>query len=42
MERLQNDLEITRLQLEDTKNENTILRTQLQSHGIMPDISGGS
>jgi hypothetical protein len=29
-----------RQQCEELKNENAILRTQLQQHGIIPDISG--
>lgn len=39
-ERLQVDHELLRQQCEELKNENTILRTQLQQHGIIPDISG--
>lgn len=41
-ERLQVDLELLRQQCEDMKNENAMLRAQLQSHGIIPDVSGGS
>ncbi|XP_060083522.1 upstream stimulatory factor 2-like isoform X2 [Ylistrum balloti] len=41
-ERLSVDLELLRQQCEDMKNENAILRAQLQSHGIIPDVSGGS
>lgn len=33
-ERLQMDNEMLRQQIEDQKNENTVLRTQLQQHGI--------
>lgn len=39
-ERLQVDHELLRQQCEELKNENAILRTQLQQHGIIPDISG--
>ncbi|VDI20466.1 upstream stimulatory factor 1-like isoform X2 [Mytilus galloprovincialis] len=39
-ERLQVDLELLRQQCEELKSENQILRTQLQQHGIIPDISG--
>ncbi|KAK3107268.1 hypothetical protein FSP39_010783 [Pinctada imbricata] len=40
-ERLSVDLDIVRQQCEELKNENAILRAQLQSHGLIPDIPGG-
>ncbi|XP_062566703.1 upstream stimulatory factor 2-like isoform X1 [Saccostrea cucullata] len=39
-ERLSVDLELLRQQCEELKNENSILRAQLQSHGLIPDIPG--
>ena len=40
-ERLSVDLDIARQQCEELKNENAILRAQLQSHGLIPDINAG-
>lgn len=39
-ERLSVDHDLLRQQCEELKNENQILRQQLQNHGIIPDISG--
>lgn len=42
-ERLSLDNELLRQQCEDLKNENAILRNQMQQHGIvLPDVSGGA
>lgn len=41
-ERLTVDAELLRQQCEELKNENAILRAQLQQHGIIPDLSGGA
>ncbi|KAJ8316174.1 hypothetical protein KUTeg_006188, partial [Tegillarca granosa] len=41
-ERLTVDAELLRQQCEELKNENAILRAQLQQHGIIPDLSGDS
>ncbi|XP_022325410.1 upstream stimulatory factor 2-like isoform X6 [Crassostrea virginica] len=39
-ERLSVDLDLLRQQCEELKSENSILRAQLQSHGLIPDIAG--
>ena len=40
-ERLSVDIELLRQQCEELKNENMLLRTHMQQHGIvLPDISG--
>lgn len=41
-ERLSVDLELLRQQCEELKSENSILRAQLQSHGLIPDIPGSN
>ena len=42
-ERLSVDNELLRQQIEDLKNENMILRTTLQQHGIVPpDVTGNN
>lgn len=44
MERLQVDNELLRNQYEELKNENAVLRAQLQQHGIIPasDVTGST
>ena len=43
MEKLSVDVELLRQQCEELKQENVMLRTQLQQHGIVPpDLSGSS
>ena len=42
-DRLTVDIELLRQQCEELKNENVLLRTHMQQHGIvLPDISGGT
>lgn len=42
-ERLSVDTELLRQQCEEMKQENALLRAQLQQHGIVPtDMSGGA
>ena len=43
MEKLSVDVELLRQQCEELKQENVILRTQLQQHGIVPqDVSSSA
>ncbi len=43
MEKLSVDVELLRQQCEELKEENGVLRTQLQQHGIVPpDMTGAS
>ena len=43
MEKLSVDVELLRQQCEELKQENAVLRTQLQQHGIVPqDVSSSA